>query len=236
MYSNDFKGLSVLSLYEGDLLGVVDKLYFSKDLKKLVELELLCSDGARLALPTKNIYKIGKNAVVVKNNQAVTIKMETTDYCLCPVGSKAYSINGEFLGVVKEIVFNEKFATQKISLDNDNVLEVDNLASCGKNSIIFNNANNKLSVKKFKPLTTPKEFKTDNVKTAKIMPIKSEEDSSSVVKEFANSDFLLGRRCVKDIYNFNNEILIKANGLINKRNLKEIKKFGKLRELMLKIK
>ena len=32
-YCNDFYGLSVLSLYEGELLGVVEKLYFDKKLK-----------------------------------------------------------------------------------------------------------------------------------------------------------------------------------------------------------
>ena len=38
---------------------------------------------------------------------------------------------------------------------------------------------------------------------------------------------------IKDIFNFNNELLIKAHSVINKKNLKEINKFGKLRELML---
>lgn len=232
MYTcGDFKGLSVLSLYEGDLLGVVDKLYFSKDLKKLVEIELISEDGAKLILPTKNIYKIGKNAIVVKNNQAVTIKMETTNLVLCPISSKAYSINGEFLGVVKEIAFNEKFATQKISLDNNNVLVAENLASCGKNSIIFNNAQTKVNLTKFKPVNMPKVFKDIEIQTAKTLPI--EKENPSVIKPINSAEFLLGRKCSKDIYNFNNEILIKANGTVNKRNLKEIKKFGKLKELML---
>ena len=234
MYNcGDFSGLSVLSLYEGDLLGVVDKLYFSKDLKKLVELEVISGDGAKLVLPTKNIYKIGKNAIIVKNNQAVSIKMETTDLHLCPISSKAYSINGEFLGVVKEISFNQKFLIQKISLDNNNVLVAENLASCGKNSIIFNNTNNKLNIKKFEPAITPKIYKTENVQVATALPIKEENLNTNNMLSVKNADFLIGRRCVKDILNFNNEILIKANGVVNKKNLKEIKKFGKLKELML---
>ena len=81
------------------------------------------------------------------------------------------------------------------------------------------------------------------------MPIESEDKKENVEisetneitnaviidekKETQNADFLLGRVCTKDIFNFNNEILIKAHGIINKKNLKEVNKYGKLRELML---
>ena len=116
--------LSVLSLYEGELIGVVDKLYFDKKLKKILEIEIINEDGAKLILPTKNIYKIGKNAITVKNNQAVTIKVDTTGLCLCPINSKAYSISGEFLGVISEITFTEKYLVDKICLDNNKTLEV----------------------------------------------------------------------------------------------------------------
>lgn len=234
-YCNDFNSLSVLSLYEGDLLGVVDKLYFSKNLKKLEQIELVGEDGLSLILPTKNIYKVGKNAITVKNNQAVLLKTETNNLSLCPINSKAYTLNGEFLGIVKEISFNEKFITQKISLDNNETLDVESVASCGKNTIIFNKNNFRLNIKKFEPIKTPKEFKTENLQVASTLPTepKQEVGKKLIVN---NTDFLLGRKCSKDILNFNNEILIKANSVVNKRNLKEIKKYGKIRELMLYIK
>jgi len=118
MYScNDFNSLTVLSLYEGELLGIVDKLLFDKKLKKLVELELIGDDGVKLILPVKNIYHIGKNAITVRNNQAVNIKPETCELCTNPTDSKVYTIQGEFLGIIKEICFNEKFFTEKIELD-----------------------------------------------------------------------------------------------------------------------
>ena len=65
-YCNDLLSLSVLSLYEGELIGVVDKLYFDKKLKKLVEIELVREDGGKMILPTKNVYKVGKNAITIK--------------------------------------------------------------------------------------------------------------------------------------------------------------------------
>ena len=221
-------GLTVLSLYEGDLLGEIDKIYFSKDLKKLEEFEIIGENDVKIILKSKDIYKIGKNAIVIKNNQMVSIKMEASNLILNPIGSKAYSINGEFLGVVKDVLVNEKFITQKILLENNEVLEVGNVASCGKSSIIFNN-NKKLNVKKFSPIPSPKIYKTENVQIAKTLPATETAKPTKPI----NSDFLLGRKCSKDILNFNNEVLIKANTTVTKKNLKEIKKFGKLKELML---
>ena len=239
-YCNDFYGLSVLSLYEGELLGVVEKLYFDKKLKKLMEIELVGIDGVKLTLSSKNIYHVGKNAITVKNNQAVNIKNADCEYCVCPNGSKAYSINGEFLGIIKEISFNEKFVTDKISLDNNSTLEISSLASVGKNTVIFYNENKKIDLKKFTPKKTPKIFKNKEVQTAQILPVEEIKSENVVPVEeikpkqtIQSTDFLIGRICKKDIFNFNNELLIKANSVINKKNLKEINKFGKLRELML---
>ena len=65
-YCNEFLSLNVLSLYEGELIGVVDKLYFDKKMKKLIQLELIGENDTRLILPTKNIYHIGKNVLNVQ--------------------------------------------------------------------------------------------------------------------------------------------------------------------------
>lgn len=240
---------SVLSLYEGELIGIVDKLYFDKKLKKLLEIELIGENDTRLKLPTKNIYHIGKNAITVKNNQAVSLKVEESGLNLAPLNFKAYSIKGEFLGVVKEISLSDKFLTEKFALDNNSTLEIKSLASSGKNTIIFYDQLDKVNVHKFVPNKTPKIFKTNKPSIAKVMPIESEDKKENVEnsetneitnaviidekKETQNADFLLGRVCTKDIFNFNNEILIKAHGIINKKNLKEVNKYGKLRELML---
>lgn len=238
-YCNDFYSLSILSLYEGELIGVVNKLYFDKKLKKLLFIELINDDGIKMMLATKNIYNIGKNAITVKNNQAVSLKIESQELTSCPIGSKAYSINGEYLGLIKEMSFSDKFLTEKISLDNNNILDIENLASCGKNTVIFYDQNSKININKFTPQKSPKTFKTEEVATAEILPFdQTSKPTPQLVKENSqpttqNSDFLIGRKCTKDIFNFNNEILIKCNSVITKKNLKDINKFGKLRELMI---
>jgi len=239
MYNcKELNSLPVLSLYEGELIGKINKLYFDKKLKKLLEMEIICENDAKLILPTKNIYHVGKNAITIKNNQAVELKNEESNLCCVPIGVKAYSICGEYLGVVEEVVVSDKFVTEKISLENQVELDVKNLASLGKNTLIFFNKDNRVNINNFVPTKQPKEFKKDEEVEVKTLP--DEENTSNAVPVETNlvsaskaSEFLLGRICTKDILNFNNEILIKAHSIINKKNLKEISKFGKLKELML---
>lgn len=239
MNYNEIKELSVLSLYEGELLGKVDKVFFDKKLKKLMELELVGEDGARLILQTKNIYNIGKNAITVKNNDAVQLKNETSENVCFPIGCKVFSINGEFLGVSQDIAINSKFLVEKLVLNNDTTLDINRLASCGKNAIIFFTGEEKINVKNFVPAKTIKKLKAEESQIVETMPVEEKSVEAIEIKEnvlMQNTDFLLGRVCVKDILNFNNEVLIKAHGIVNKKNLKEINKYGKLRELMLYLK
>lgn len=243
MYNcKDIISHSVLSLYEGELLGVVDKLFFDKKLKKVVELQLIGEDGVKLSLPTKNIYHIGKNAITVRNNQCVEINTETTKLIAAPINSKAYSIQGEFLGVIGKISFNEKFITTEIELENNTKLNPKFIASCSKNTMIFYNKEDKIDVNRFTPNKNKKVLRE---KSVDIKETKQEQENllsteqkteNSIIEEQKHSlstDFLIGRICTKDIFNFNNEILIKAHTIINKKNLKDLIKFGKVRELML---
>ena len=238
-YCKDFNSLAVLSLYEGELLGTVDKLYIDKKMNKFCELGLIGENGARLILPTKNIYRVGKNAITVKNNQAVRLELESNNRCEVPISSKVYSITGEFLGVVQEVSFDKKFLTQKIYLDGDSVLDVKNMVTIGKNVIVFNNDNEKVDINNFTPKKVPKEFKVEVEQAVQTMPttnVVSDVKKENKLPIIQNSNFLLGRVCSKDIFNFNNELLIKAHGVVTKKNLKEINKYGKLRELMLYLK
>lgn len=229
----DFYKMSVLSLYEGELLGNVNKLYFDKSLKKLIELEVLSEDGLRLSLVSKNIYHVGKNAITIKNNQSLSLTDGANSLTPCPIGSKAYSIKGTYLGIVQEITLTDKFVVEKFSLDNNQIIDSKMLASCGKNAVIFYDENKRTDLKKFVPQKSPQELKVDlNVKT-ETMPIESPHVEPVGQEKPKTIDFLIGRVCLKDIYNFNNELLIKAHSVVNKKNLKEVDKFGKLRELML---
>ena len=238
-YCKELFSLNILSLYEGELLGAVNRLYFDKKLKRLLEIELINEEGAKLILSTKNIYHIGKNAITIKNNQCVDIKIDETDLVSCPIGSKAYSITGEYLGLVTEITVNEKFVVDKISLDNNTTLTTDLIATLGKNTIIFYEEIKKVNINKFSPTKQPKTLKVEDAQEVNILPSTPPQTNNNIVPvepTIQTTDFILGRVCKKDILNFNSEVLIKANSVVTKKHLKEINRFGKLRELMLYLK
>ena len=237
-YCSDFVSRPVLSLYEGELIGSVDKLLFDKKLKKLLFLELIGENDNRFLLPTKNIYNVGKNAITIKNNTAITLKTDDECYAGCPIGSKAFNIKGEFLGIVKEVILTEKYLTEKLSFENDVVVKSNMIASSGKNTVVFYDKNTNVDVSKFVPNKMPKIFKTKQQQLTSVLPIEDKSKNNLVEIEsnpklIQSTDFLIGKVCLKDIYNFNNEILIKAHAVVTKKNLKEINKYGKMRELML---
>lgn len=239
-YCSDLIARPILSLYEGELLGTVDKLLFDKKMKRLLYLEFIGENDNKFLLPTKNIYNLGKNALTIKNNTAVSLKIDSQGFASCPIGAKAFNIKGEFLGIVKEVILNDKYMTEKISFENNEVMPAEMIASCGKNTIIFYDRSSKVDIKRFTPNKTPKTFKTNQLVNANIMPVVApKNEPASVVpvetqkREIQSTDFLIGKICTKDIFNFNNELLIKAHSVVNKKNLKEINLYGKLRELML---
>lgn len=233
-YCKELNSLSVLSLYEGELVGSVNKLLFDKKLKKICKFELVGSDGVKLFLAAKNVYHVGKNALTIKNNNLISIKEEFQEFCVAPVGAKAYSIKGEFLGVISEIAVDDKFITSNIVLDNGEALNINNLATCGKNTLIFYKDTEKTKIKQFAP-KQPKTYKRKKIAVVESLPIEMKTEIKENVQERFNQDssFLIGRTCTKDILNFNNELLIKSQSVINKKNLKEITKYGKLKELMI---
>ena len=187
-YCSILNSMSVLSIYEGELLGVVDKLYFSENLKKLVELSVLSEDGIKLSLPAKNIHHVGKNAITIKNNQSTTIKTQENNQ-ISPIGTKAYSLNGEFLGVIKEISFNEKFQTEDIILENDQILNISLLASIGKNAIIFYDKNSKVNIKNFTPkaISVETNSQTSNINQPEIPEIETTSQNENKVHAVCRS-------------------------------------------------
>ena len=69
-----------------------------------------------------------------------------------------------------ELSFNEKFLTEKISLDNSTLLDVKDLATLGKSAVIFYN-NNKVRIGNFTP-KQPKVFKRKVIQIAKLCLLK----------------------------------------------------------------
>ncbi|MDD4350873.1 MAG: hypothetical protein PHP83_01650 [Clostridia bacterium] len=251
MNIKDILNKPVLSLYEGELIGIIDTIWFDKKLKNLVAIELVSEDNLRFVVHTKNIYHVGKNAVTIKNTDHADLKenLEPFDYVKNPIGNKVYTINGELKGVIHNIELNDKFLITKVNLDKDIEIDLAKIANCSKNTILIYDENTTINVNKFKFLAKPKKMKTKKDINVTTLPIISEpeqaddEERKHIVlpiptltneqKIVNNTSFILGRKVNKDIFGLNNDIIVKKNTKITQQIIKNASRFGKLKELMI---
>ena len=232
--------MPVLSLYEGELIGQVSKIYFDKRLKKALFFVVSCEGDLNYILDVKNIYKLGKNAITIKNLSCLTLDIDTEfeNTVLMPLDSKTYTIQGEYIGKIEEITIDEKFNISNILLDNDKFLDCKQLASCSKNTIIMYDENTKINVNRFKNKLIPKIFKDKQPSQVSSMPYPPTMEEP--IKEISlpsnisnNPKFLVGRISTQDIMLDEKRVLIKANSTITERTIILACAYNKVKELML---
>ena len=217
----------------------------------------------KYTLATKNIYKIGKNAITIKNNACLTLQLDNdvVSTIPAPYESKTYTIQGEYLGKIDQITFTEKYNVDTILLDNQKVLDCSNLASCSKNTILVYDQNTHINVSKFKNRALPKLFRTKNTQKVSALPQEDNDPNTELPaddkinladtlptveeKDFEIRNislptaitnypsFLIGRVVVQDIMLDDKKSLIKANSTITDRTLTLALANNKIRELML---
>lgn len=230
----------VLSLYEGELIGQVNKIYFDKKLKKLTHVMIGCEGDLNYILSSKDIYKLGKNAITIKNNSCLILDIDSdlTDYVSNPIESKAYTIQGEYLGKIVEISINEKFNVSDITLDNEKLLDCKKLASCGKNTVIVYDENTKINVSRFKNSFAPNLFKRNDERTVNTQPVPPtmEEPVTEITlpKQASNNPkFMIGRIATQDIWLDDKKLLIKQSSTITEKTLSLACSHNKIKDLMM---
>jgi len=229
----------VLTIYEGELVGQVSKLYFDKKLKKITHFIITSEDGINYCLLPRNIYKHGKNAITIKNSSLLTLEFseDLNEYIPLPLDSKTYTIQGEYLGKIKSISVDDKYQLTEISLDNDKILDHTSLASCGKNTIIVYDENTNVDISKFKRFLPPRIFKSKQEVTVTTQPLEQTKldntlpNNKQEVKN--NPKFLIGRMATKDIFLADNKLLIKENSTITSRTLTLAYTHNKIKELLI---
>ena len=69
MYLSELLQKPILSLYEGELLGNITKVFFDKSKKKIKSFEIINDEEISYCLYPKFIYTLGKHAITLKNKQ-----------------------------------------------------------------------------------------------------------------------------------------------------------------------
>ena len=236
MYLSELLQKPLLCLYEGELLGNITKVFIDKTKKKIKSFEIVNDEEISYILYPKYIYAIGKHAITIKNKQSLTLSLNE-EYLteVLPINVKVYSLQGEFLGISKDYSINDKYCLESLILDNQNLINIDDMASFSSNSIIVY-SNEHININTFRYRIQNKNAQTQKVKVLtklfnsfnKIAPNPSDR----------KDNFILGRICTKDIVDNQQNIIIKQNSTIteqtlalasNKNKLQELIKYSKLK-------
>lgn len=232
MYLSELLQKPVLSLYEGELLGNINKVFFDKSKKKIKNFEIVNDEDISYCLAPKFIYTLGKHAIAIKNKQNLVLALNLTDenMQLLPINAKVYSIQGEYLGIVQDYTINEKYEIENLLLDNQQPINISDVASCGTNSIVVYDSNTHINISSFRYRI---KHKSDNETKVKVLPkLFSSFNKISPSPSNKKTNFIVGRICTKDILDNQQNIIIKQNSTITEQTLAMASSKNKLQELM----
>ncbi len=220
----------VVSLFNGQTEGVVSNILFNNK-KKAQYLIISQNDETFLTLETKDIYAIGDGAVIIKNSGLLNLyesKLMETENCFSPINSIVVNINGDFLGYVSDIELGSKYEILNINVGKNTTINLCDVVNVTDSAIITCIGKKKPKISSFKekqtiptPLNNIKVNALNSKQIETILPARS----------ITNYNFLINRKVNRDILNFNGEIIIKENQIINSKILDIARINGKIREL-----
>ena len=220
----------VVSVYNGQIEGIVNNILFNNK-KQAKYLVISQNDEQFLVLETKDIYKTGEGAVIIKNSDVLSL-MESSELkmkeCFSPINSIVVSIDGNYIGHVSDIELDNKYNIKNFIVDGQ-VFDLNKVINISESAIIINTLDTKTSLSKFKSKT--KIVMGNERITNQTVSVMSNQ-TILPNRTMLNYNFLIGRKVSKDILNFNGEIIIKENQTVNSKVLDIARINGKLRELI----
>lgn len=243
----------VINLYNGNSEGTVKNICFDKSLKKAASLILFSdNDEEEMIIPINKIYKIGTNAITIKNNEGLLPSLFATNIEYNnQINNSVYSLEGEYLGKVKDITLSSGYKVESIEIE-DKSFSSASVISFNDTNLIINSSGAKFSKETFRPKATNKP-KLDMVK---ILPKIEQKDDDDIIPKIdfkdielkpkqnykisenplpqrmiTSQNYLLGRKLNKTIYGLNNEIIAKKDCIITEKILVAAKSHNKLVEL-----
>ncbi len=221
----------VVSIYNGQTEGVVSNILFNEK-KKAKYLIISQNDETFLMLDTKDIYAFGYGAVLIKNSQVLNMyenKILESKNCFSPINSIVVNLDGNFLGYVSDIDLDNKYSIVSISVGNDKTIKLCDVLNVTDSAILTCLGIKKPKISNFKASNVLPTVE-NNIKVTIQDDIKPVE-TILPTRSITNYNFLLNRKVNRDIQNFNGEIIIKENQIINTKILDIARINGKIREL-----
>ncbi len=242
MLTTDIISKPIINLYNGNYEGTVKNICFDNKLKKAQWLVFFDEneDVEDKVLDINKIHNVGPNAITIRSNEGI-YPIISVDGGVClnnPINYIVYNTQGEYIGKVDEVELSNKFTVVNITA-NGITVDKEQIISASNNTIIINNNNVKINLKKSKNKKMP------TAKVSQVVSIQAPPKIETSIKRasikfdatpvptriVSDASFLLGRRVTANIYGQNNEIIAKKDCKITNKHLEWAKKSNKLVEL-----
>ena len=229
--------MPVISLYESEFQGIIFNVIFDFKNKKCKYLCVLNEeDGIQKILKINDIYLIGEECVFIRNDSVLELECNYDNElynCNTPLNLRTYDMEGKLLGTSSDIILDEKFNIQSITLNNGQDINCENVFNLGKTIILTTNAN--VNIAKFKPKqkTTIKKVDSNKVTILTDSSIMKggNQENLTINKIITDFRFLVGRILSKDIVAVNGEMIAKTGSTITKDIVNKASFYGKLVEI-----
>lgn len=232
----------IISLFNGKIEGTIKTAIFNKKLQKIKYLVIFneSEQNDEYIIATSNIYSIGKDALVVKNSSCLEplANFEPKTNFNNPINLYTYTILGNKLGKVADVLFDEAFNVKEIVLSNNEIIPISSLASISNNAVIVQDKTKKVNVAKFCEQKRPRLIKsnevvtilrTDNVPILETTPQPQVATLPSKITSSVN--FLLGRTITQNLYSQSKELIAKKGTPISIKTIENAKRNGKIKDL-----
>ena len=228
---SDIISTPVISLYEGEHIGIIYNIMFDYRQKKCNFACILNeNDNIPRLIKFKDIFKIGNDCIFIKNLTCLDLETncekemeENTN----PINLKVYNLSCEFLGTSHDIIVDDNFRISQIVLNNGKIIERNDILNIGKSTIIVGSD---VSIQKFKPVV--KSIKIQNSpKKVMILSDFINSETNAQNKIITDFRFLIGRILSQDVIALNGEMIARKDSIVTKDIVNKASSYGKLVEI-----
>ena len=228
---SDIISTPVISLYEGEHIGIIYNIMFDYRQKKCNFARILNeNDNIPRLIKFKDIFKIGNDCIFIKNLTCLDLETncekemeENTN----PINLKVYNLSCEFLGTSHDIIVDDNFRISQIVLNNGKIIERNDILNIGKSTIIVGSD---VSIQKFKPVV--KSIKIQNSpKKVMILSDFINSETNTQNKIITDFRFLIGRILSQDVIALNGEMIARKDSIVTKDIVNKASSYGKLVEI-----
>lgn len=230
----------VITIENGKNVGYILNVCFDATLTKLVGFVVADEESERENFLSKQAVKmIGEDCVFI--DDIFKLELNFSGEANNPIGKKVYSGEGEFLGVVRDVVCEG--VKPKNLITSLCELPISNIYSVGVDCLFF--SERKKRKKTYKSFNFASDILLPKVETQSFEIGGKENSSKFYIGNNKNKlvinpskvtlapSALLNKTATCDIYGLNNELIIKEGQIINQGKIEKAKKHGKINLLIL---